>query len=257
MGKIDLGKIVDSSKKFLSKRSPEIMIGIGIALGISSTVSAVKATPKALTLIEERKLDLNEEELSPIEIVRTTWPCYIFPAITGLMSVFFIVGSNSIHSRRNAAIATAYTLSEAALTEYKGKVIETLGEKKERLVRDAIAKERIEKDPVAKKEVIITDRGDSLCYEPLSGRYFKSDIEKIRRAINEINQSLLFDSYISLNDFYEKIGLEETKLGYDLGWNIDQSLIEVDFSSQLASDGTPCLVMDFVKPPVYNYNKWL
>lgn len=257
MSKINVSRLFESGKTLLKKNAPEILTGLGITGMITTTVLAVKATPKALMLIEEKKLDLDKEELTPVEVVRTVWPCYISPLILGCMSIGFLVGANSVHTRRNAAIATAYALSETALKDYRDKVVETLGEKKDRTVRDAIAKDKIEQNPVSKNEIIITDKGDTLCYEPLSGRYFKSDIDKIKKAINEINRRLLFDNYISLNDFYDAIGLSETKMGDDLGWNVQQSLLEVDFSSQLADDGTPCLVIDFEKAPTYDYNKWL
>ena len=52
------------------------------------------------------------------------------------------------------------------------------------------------------------------------------------------------EMYISLNEFYYAIGLDGIKVGEDLGWNIDTGYIELDFSSQLAKDDTPCLVID-------------
>lgn len=58
-----------------------------------------------------------------------------------------------MHAKRTAALATAYKLSETALTEYKEKVVETIGEKKEQLVRDKIDKDHIDKDPVSKKRL--------------------------------------------------------------------------------------------------------
>ncbi len=184
------------------------------------------------------------------------WFCYIPSVVIGALSILCILSANNVNAKRNAALATAYSLSETALKEYKTKVIETIGEKKEKDVRDAISQEKIEKNPIVTKEVIITEKGNYLCYEPLSGRYFKSDIDQVKKAINEVNQRLLLDSYISLNDLYDELGLESTNIGDKLGWRIEQSLIEVDFSTQAASDGTPCLVLDFMTTPIYEYNRW-
>lgn len=239
---------------FFKKHSSEILMGIGIAGMIGTTISAVRATPKALMLIEEKKLDLDTEKLTVVETIKTAGPCYILPLITGATSIACIIGANSVHVRRNAALATAYTLAETSFKDYKDKVIETLGDKKDKEVRDAVAKDKIEKNPVEQSKVIITSNGETLCYESLSGRYFKSDIDKIQKAVNEINRRLLFDSYISLNEFYEEIGLDETKIGEDIGWRIETGMIEIDFSSQLA-EGTPCLVMDYITMPNYDYNK--
>lgn len=253
---MNLSKVTTNLGKKLKKRSPEILTGIGIAGMIATTIMAVQATPKALILIEEKKEELSVEELPVAEMVKTTWHCYIPTAVTGALSIACIVGASSVNARRNAALATAYTLSETAMREYKDKVIETIGEKKEQAVRDAIAKDKIEKNPVSKNEIVITKKGDTLCYDSISGRYFKSDIEKLRGAVNELNRQLLNEGSVSLNDFYYEIGLDNIKVGDDLGWDTRQdTLIELDFSSQLASDGTPCLVLDFAIAPTYDYYK--
>lgn len=257
MGKIDFNQIIKSAQATLKKHSPEILTGVGIAGMITTTVLAVKATPKAMMLIEEKKLDLDTDKLRPTEVVKTVWPCYIPTVATGAMSIACLIGASTVNFRRNAALTTAYAISETALKDYQEKVIETLGEKKESAVRDAIAKSKIEKDPVSgPNEIVITEKGESLCYEPLSGRYFRSDIEKIRQAWNELNYMLLNDNYISLNDFYCEIGLGETKIGEQLGWSVDKGKIEIHFSTHLAANGEPCLVIDFTNPPVYDYNRY-
>ena len=247
-----LSNIAKSMRTSIRKHSPEILTGLGIAGMIATTVMAVRATPKAIQLIDEAKHE-KEEALTVPETVKTAWKCYIPAAITGVTSIACLVGASSVNARRNAAIATAYTLSETALREYKDKVVETIGEKKEQVVRDAIAKDKIEKNPLSKNEVYITNKGETLCYDAISGRYFKSDMDRLRKAENEINRRLLRDEYISLNEFYYEIGLGETKMGNDLGWNIGKGFVTFNFSSQLAEDGTPCLVLDFEVAPVYDY----
>ena len=258
MSKFNLQAFWKDTEKVLKKHSPEILTGIGITGMITTTVLAVRATPKALMLIEERKLDLNTEDLKKTEIIKTTWKCYIPTFVTGTLSIACIVGASSVNLRRNAALAAAYALSDSTLKEYREKVVEHIGEKKETEVRDAIAKNRIEKNPVETQQIVVTKNGDTLCYEPLSGRYFKSDIEKIKRAVNEINRRMLDDTYVSLNDFYYEIELDETKIGNKLGWRVDTcGLIDIRFSSQLTNDGTPCLVMDFIDAPMYDYDRCL
>lgn len=251
---MNVSNIVKSVRTSLKKHSPEILTGIGIAGMIGTTVMAVKATPKALTLIaEEETRRGNEHKLTIIEVTKVAWKPYIPAAITGIASIACLIGANSTHLKRNAALATAYTLSETALREYKSKVVETIGEKKEQTIRDAIAKEKIEKNPVTKNEVLLTEKGTTLCYDAISGRYFKSSMEALRKAENEINSLLLRDQSISLNDFYYEIGLDDIKIGQRLGWNVDKGLVDLSFSTQLASDGTPCLVIDFAVAPSYDY----
>lgn len=254
MNKQTVVKFIKSAQLAVTKHSPEILTGIGIAGMVTTTILAVKATPKALKIIEEKKNDEGVEELTVKETVKATWKCYIPATVTGAASVACLVGASSVNARRNAALATAYKLSETALAEYRDKVIETVGEKKEHLIREKVDKERIDKNPVSKNEVIITERGNTLCYESTSGRYFKSDIEQIKKAINEINRIMLLDMYVSLNEFYDELGLDHTSVGDYLGWNIDDRNIEPDFSSHIADDGTPCIVVNYSVAPHYGYS---
>ena len=101
--------------------------------------------------------------------------------------------------------------------------------------------------------MIITERGNTLCYDAVSGRYFKSDIDKLKKAANELNRQMRDEMYISLNDFYYEIGLNPVSIGDELGWNIDQGYIDLSFSSQLADDGTPCLVIEYHIAPRYDF----
>lgn len=240
-------------KTSIKKHSPEILTGIGIAGMITTTVMAVRATPKALILIEERKEEIGVNQLEAVDLIKTTWMCYVPAALTGTLSIACLIGASSVNVRRNAALATAYTLSESALKDYQEKVIEMFGEKKNEAVKDAIAKDKVEKNPVVTREVIITEKGNTLCYDAVSGRYFKGDIEKIKKAECELNRQMRDEMYISLNDFYYEIGLDNIKLGDELGWNIDDGYIDLSFSSQLASDGTPCLVIDYTIAPRYDF----
>lgn len=269
MKNLKINELVKAVQSVLVKRSPEILTGIGVAGMITTTVLAVKATPKALSLIEDEKRAQNEHisddsrndssqivHLKPIEVVKVTWKCYIPTVLTGIASTACLIGASSVNFKRNAALATAYQLSTTALTEYKEKVSEVIGERKERDIRDRIAKDKINNDPVGKHEVIVTGNGDTLCYDAYGGRYFKSSIDKIKKAENELNRVMLKDMYVSLNEFYDELGLKHTKLGDDLGWNLDDGFINIEFSSQLSEDDTPCIVMNYTVSPNYNYSSF-
>lgn len=263
MSKTTSTQFLKSIRAYLVNHSPELLTGVGIA-GMFTTVGlAIAATPKAMRAIEAEKVKKVEESEETIvdptltkgEVFKATWKYYIPTAVTGVLSTACIIGSTSINARRNVALAAAYTLSDTALKEYQNKVVETIGEKKEQVVRDAIAKDKIDKNPVSSTEVIITERGNTLCYDAFSDRYFKSDIEKLKKAANELNRRMLNDMYVSLNEFYYEIGLNGTKIGDDLGWNVDKGLIDLRFSAQVADDGNPCLVVEFEVAPKYNYSK--
>ena len=255
MTKPDVAKMLKGVSSFVTKQSPKILMGVGIAGMFTSTILAVKATPKAIELKNEAEANCEKETFTKADIIKACWKCYIPAAVTGVAATACLIGSNSVSTRRTAALAAAYQLSEAALREYKEKVVETIGEKKEQVVRDKIDKDRMDKNPVSKSEVIITDKGNTLCFDSLSGRYFKSDIDKIKRAVNNLNRELTYDMYVSLNDFYDELDLDHTKIGDELGWNLDDGLIDVYFGSQIADDDTPCIVVRFENAPKYNFWK--
>lgn len=253
MNKEKITKIVKDVKKSTKKHSPEILTGIGITGMLTTTVLAVKATPKALKLIEQEEKYIGDK-LTKKEIVQTTWRCYIPATITGVASIACLVGASASNVKRNAALATAYAISETALKEYKNKVIETIGEDEERGIVEKTYKDKIAKNPVSNNNVIVTGKGDVLIYDVISGRYFNSDIDSLKRIENDINKRMLNDSFVSLNELYAEIGLDNISIGDELGWSIEGGFIEMRFSSQLNEDNSLCVVMDFATAPTYEYD---
>ena len=260
MNKPDVRKLARSVSMSLSKHAPGILTGVGIGGLLATTVLAVKATPKALQLIEEEKKrqsqeqDIRIEALKPVEVVKVAWKPYVPAVVTAVFSTACLIGASSVNARRNAALATAYKLAETALYDYKEKVIEEIGESKEKKIRDAVAKDKIERNPTSKTEILVTEKGNTLCYDTISGRYFKSDLEKIRKAVNDLNRRMVYENYISLTELYSELGLSPTSISDQLGWNLDSGLIEVDYSSQIADDGTPCIVVDYMVEPRYDFS---
>lgn len=269
MNKPNVTKLLNTAKHVMKKRSPEILTGIGIAGMISTVVLAVKATPKAMELIEEEHLnripedyepekDPKPERLTVIETVKVAWKPYIPAAITGVASVACLIGANSVHARRNAALATAYQLSTTALSDYREKVVETIGEKKENNIRDKVAKKQVEEHPLTDTQIIMTGKGNTLCYDSHSDRYFRSDIDKIRNAVLDLNERMINgnEMYVSLNDFYDEIGLKHTDTGDLVGWRIDKGKIDIRYSAQLTDDNEPCIVLDHMLPPEYGFDEY-
>ena len=244
-------------KKSTVKHMPEIMIGFGLAGMISSLFMVGAEAPKASKRIQKRKKELSVKKLPVKEIIKVTWKGYAIPAATTIASVGCIIGGTRVSLRRSAVLATAYSLSERALTDYKEKVIETIGEKKEKTVRDKVAQSKVDKYPAdsANNSVIVTGKGTLLCFDAVGGQYFRSDAESIKKVVNELNSRLISEMYMSLNEFYYAMGLENTTLGDDLGWNIDDGLIDLDMTSRLTKDMEPCLVINYRIAPRYGYDK--
>lgn len=245
--------IFKSVKKTTSKNAPEILIGFGIAGLFISGITAVKATPKVLRLIEEAEKEKNDK-LTKKEIVKVTYKQYIPAIVQFLVSSSLIIYANTVKNKRTAAVATAYKLAEGAYNEYKDKVIETFGEEKHKEIKEKLAKDKAEK--TGTNSVIVIGDSETLCYDPVTGKEFVSDIETIKKACNEISYKMLSEDYASLNDFYDELGLDNIALGDDLGWNIGRDgLLDISFSSQLNSRGKPVLVLDYLIQPRYEYDK--
>lgn len=232
----------------VTEKSPEILVGFGLAGMLTSTVLAVKATPKALDILEE------EEDLTNLEKVKKTWKCYIPATVGYCASAACIIAATTTKSRRHAVLAGAYKVSETAFLEYRSKVKEMIGEEKEKEVRDSIARDRVEDRPVL---INRAGKGGYLCYDMLSGRYFESDIDKIQKVVNEMNYKLLNDNILSLNEFYFELGIKGTSFGEEQGWDIAKGMIEVSFSSIISENDEPCIVLHFDNPPQYGFDRFM
>lgn len=278
MSKKDFNKIFKVAKTFVTNHSPEILTGIGITGMCTATVLAVTATPKALKKIEEKKHEIYDEmdacdipsnalpedvTLTKAEIVKATWKCYVPAAVTTGVSIACLVGASKVNLKRNAALATAYNLSQTALTEYKKVIEETVDEEKVKEIKEKVAQETVNKKPVdeqrmANKEIIMADGEKFRCYDMTEGRYFWSDKESIREAVNNINAKLLSYDYVSLNEFYDELDLRNTGLGEKVGWNMGRDgQIRVHFSSVLDDKGRPCLAIEYNVEPRYDYTKMM
>ena len=254
-----INNFIKNTKCFLGKHSPEILTGIGIAGMVTSTVLAVKATPKALVLLEEARTNEDgtlKDKLTIVETVKVAWKPYVPAVAVGIASISCIIGASRVNYKRNAALATAYALSERTLINYRDKVIETLGEKKEKEVRDKISQDEIDKKPISSSQVIITPKGNTLFMDSITGRYFRSDLDSIKKAVIALNMEISHQNYISLNEFYSNIGLDRISNGDNLGWNIDNGYVEIDYSTCLADNDEPCIVIDYISQPKYDFDKF-
>lgn len=242
------------AKKLVVDNTPLILTYLSVAGVVSTAVLAAKATPKAIESYEHA-VKIKPGSLTNKEIVEVTWKHYVPAASSGILTIGCIVASNHISSKRNAALVTVYSLAESALKEYQAKVKEQLGDAKAQKIKDDISKDHMLDTPMATSQVFITGLGEQLCYDSYTGRYFKSDIETIRRAQNDINAKIFRDMYASHNDFYTLIGLEKTSFGEEIGWTTEDQL-DIEFTSHLATDGRPCLCIEYRTEPVRGYYKF-
>lgn len=243
--------IINTVGNFLQKNSPYILTGLGCAGVVSTAVMTGKAAVKAHEEIMQDRAENYEmfgTDTDWKERVRLTWKYFVPPIIMGATSVACIIGAQTVNTRRHAALASLYTLTDQTLKDYKEKVIEQVGKNKAKKIDEGIAEDILEAHPVTKESIIKTSHGDTLCYDVYSGRYFTHDIEKLRRIQNDFNHELMGVMWMPLNDLYYLMGLEQVKMGDDLGWTVDD-LLEFKFTSKLTDDERPCLVVDYDLTP--------
>ena len=280
---------ISSVGKAVEQKSPAILTGIGIGSFVGCAILAVKATPKAIQLMDlraqekyseflepttppneyetyEEWLDIEDltvvpprvyfNVLTPVEVVKSTWKAYIPAVGLGVVGIVCLIGAARVSSARNAAFAGAASIAEKALYEYQQKVIDILGEDQANEIRDELAKDRVVKidaaDISGNNETVCSRPGGSWIYDPITDRKWKSDLETVRAAMNDFNHDLIGGVYGTLNDWYYCLGVKGVSIGEDLGWSSDK-LLNIRFSAMVLDNGEPAIVLDYETLPNAKY----
>lgn len=279
---------ISSVGKAVEQKSPAILTGIGIGSFVGCAILAVKATPKAIQLMDlkaqekyseflrtdgktayetyEEWLDIEDltvvpprvyfNVLTPVEVVKSTWKVYIPAVGLGVVGIVCLIGAARVSSARNAAFAGAASIAEKALYEYQQKVIDILGEDQANEIRDELAKDRVVKIDAANisenNETVCNRPGGSWIYDPITDRKWKSDLETVRAAMNDFNHDLIGGVYGTLNDWYYCLGVKGVSIGDDLGWCSDK-LLDIRFSAMVLDNGEPAIVLDYETLPNTKY----
>lgn len=251
--------VLGAVEKFVTDNSPGILTGLGIAGTVTTVLLTGRAAYQfgmdASTQYHEAVREgepLPEHLLENRYLIRTYWKGFIPAAVSGVATVTCIIAANHIGSRRTAAIAAAFKLSEQLAEEYKDRVIKALGDKKEETLRSDLAKDRMNR--TGGSDLIIIVGAESVFYDELSGRFFKIEIEKVRKAVNDINYSINNYMHASLSDFYDKLGLSRTKFSDEVGWNTDE-LLDVQYTATLLDDGRPAIAIGYNTTPLRGYDR--
>lgn len=253
---------VHRAKFLLDDHSTTILSAVAVGGTVVTAVMTGRASFKAAEIIAREKEELQSEgkfpdtklDFSKTEKVKLVWTQYLPPVAIGVTTITCIIVANKISSKKIAALAVAGGISERALQEYKDKVVEKIGAREDRKIRDEIAQDRVTNNPVNSREILIAGTGEVLCYDMTTGRYFQSTVEEIKRAENKVNYELIHFMSCSLSHFYDEIGLPSTSYTDSVGWNTNNHM-EVLFSTTMSTDGRPCIAIDFSKPPVADYEK--
>lgn len=229
--------------RHFGKAHASTILSVASSIGtIAAVVLCGEATVKAVRLVDEKKPE------GTVEMIKTVVPEYVPTVAATALSIACGFKSNDISKKRTAALTTLLNLSENMAKDYRSKVIETIGEKKEREIRDEVAKERAERQnnqlAAMTKE---SHDGESLFFDAYSGRYFWSTYERIMKAFNDVNYKILGSYYASLNDYYEALDnpkLTPNNMGDEVGWG-SPTKVEPYITTGMREDGIPYGIVDF------------
>lgn len=240
---------------FLKNNSSTILTCIGAVGAVATAVMAVKATPKAIRLLEAKKEEKGEE-LTKWETVKTAAPVYIPSVLLGVTTLTCIFGAEVLNKRQQATLASAYGLLDQSYRTYKRKVDELYGEEAGEKVRESIAKDKYE-ETEEKPEV---SEGKQLFYDFYSNRYFESTIADVIWAEYEVNRALATYGGIGLNEFYNLLDLEELPEYREIGWSAGQISetyweywIDFDHEKTTIDDDLECIIIHMPIEPLMGY----
>lgn len=253
--------------KALGKKRPIILTGIGICGMVATAVMAYKSWPSVHTAVDDKLEEVYEEEgddrqLTKMEVgkiyAKTLWPTVTL----GAVSMIMIILGHADQVKRTSAIATAYYLSESTLKEYQEKVIEEIGEKKEREIRDRLSCSKMTKVEPNDQTIVKSDGDEPWMFDSVVGCYFRMGYEKYRRHIAEANLDMYKRDYLSVADLYYKMsvrlpgGINEWTY---LGWNPRDGDIEVYMTSaihEIMGEMVPCMVIEYKVAPKYGFDRY-
>lgn len=231
-------------KQTLTNNSPTILAGLGIVGFITSVVMSAKAAPKAAEALRTRYYEKPNEIISLKDKIKITAPIYAPTAGMVLISTACVVGSNSIHRYRYASLLALYSIGQQAMDRWQDAVLGEVGKKKYEKVRERVAEPEGE-PPVS----LVVDDERTLFYDKFTGRFFRaSSIEIVRKAINDLNDRMFREDFVSLNEFYFEIGLPQVEFGDEAGWNVADGSIKVTYDAFIKND-KPCISVSFVLSP--------
>lgn len=170
MNKQTLIRTTNKIGLILKKNSPKILMGVGIAGSIVSTVLACKATLKVKDILDEKNetveqihncvedetVDYNEEDKKKdltILYAQTgvkLAKLYLPSIALGALSIASIISGYKILNKRNVALAAAYTVVDKGFKNYRKNVVERFGEEVDRELRHNIKAKQIEEKYIDK-----------------------------------------------------------------------------------------------------------
>lgn len=259
-------KILRQVSRTLKKTSPTLLTCVG-AVGVVITAAlAVKATPKALELIDKAKTDKmaeNEDKMTRIETIEACWKCYVPAGIAGISTIGCIFGANVLTRRQQASLVSAYAFISRSYSEYKQKVKELYGEEAHKKIIKSLAVEKPDAPYIygsmTGKDFSFEEMPEELhmFYDSFSKRYFQATPSQVLLAEMHVNRNFALNGgEVLLQEFYNFLGLDTPEDMKDLAWFISDCYYWIDFvhSKMFIDDGLDrepieCYIIEMEYPP--------
>ena len=243
-----MNKLLLTLKMFVRKNGPTILTCVGSVGVVVTSVMAIKATPKAIVLLEDARAEKGDD-LTKFEKVMVAGPTYIPTITVGASTIACVFGANILNQRQQAALMSAYALLDSTYKEYQSKVVDLYSEEADSQVKKEIAKDKYLGD-----DKLIDN--DALFYDEFSGRYFESTNAKVLKAEYETNKKISDHGGACLNDFYRALGLEPTKYGDRLGWSVNDLSLDFRHEKFILDDGLEGCIITFVQEPILGFEDY-
>ena len=250
-----MNELLQRSKKFIKQNGSTILTCIGGVGVVATTVAAVKATPKAVKLLEQAEVE-KEAPLTVLEKVRVATPSYIPTILIGASTIACIFGANMLSKRQQASLLSAYALLDNSYKEYKKKVSELYGENADKYVRDEISKD------VYNESDVECEDDKLLFYDEYSRQYFNATMEDVLQAEYALNRDFTYHGYATLNELYDLLKLPHTDYGDILGWAAWEvhdrqwySWIEFNHRKVVMDDGLECYILEILTEPIPDFEE--
>jgi hypothetical protein len=243
---------MNKTQYFLKKHSSTILTVVGATGVVATAVLSVKATPKALILLEDAKKEKGEE-LTPVEIVKVAWKPYIPAVVAGASTIACIFGANILNTKNQASLMSAYALLDQSYKEYRNKVIELYDKEADLKVKSEMANSRFD-------ENMELDENKLLFFDYQSMQFFEATMEHVMQAECAFKELLHTRGYACMNEYYEMLGIPGIPEGSQLGWfdteNIDPygcEELEFEYQKVVKEDGRELWIIDTNLPPTVDY----
>lgn len=255
---MNVPSIFKTAKTVITANSPVLLVGAAVAGVVATGVLAAKGGYKARGIVDAAEAKRVEkgitEPLTLVEKGQLTWLCYAAPAVTGATTIASVLGLHMIHTKRAAVAAGLYAAAVSKIDAMGAAAEEKLTGKKLQEFNDSVAQKEVNEVPFDPDELVINAENSEVFLDSWSRRYFTHSVVEIERAVLRLTRQLIDDGEVTMNDYFEAVGLPKLGHGDDYGWQHGRKEGQVEeiepvFGAALTEEGRPVYDVRFLVEP--------